>query len=119
VSAPSRESERPYLGARDIDFTSVSMLFQNGMDLTMWYLLLFSLLFINIVCLCYLYLFMIPTFYFIVKVNGGWTSWSSWGECLVTSSGGGEQTRHRSCNNPSPSNGGSYCSGSGDDKRYK
>lgn len=33
---------------------------------------------------------------------------------MVTSTGGGEQTRHRSCTNPSPTKGGSYCSGSGD-----
>lgn len=40
-------------------------------------------------------------------VNGGWGSWSSWSSCS-----GGSQTRTRLCNNPSPSNGGSYCVGS-------
>lgn len=116
--ALSRESERPYLGARDIDFTSVSMPFQNGMDLTMWYSFAFQFIVHKYrMLICYLCLFMIPTFHFMVKVNGGWTSWSSWGECLVTNSGGGEQARHRSCNNPSPYNGGSYCYGSDDDTK--
>lgn len=53
---------------------------------------------------------MILAFHF--AVNGGWAHWSVWGECLVTSSGRGQRTRQRSCSNPSPYNGGAYCSGS-------
>ncbi|KAK7095383.1 hypothetical protein V1264_006798 [Littorina saxatilis] len=48
-------------------------------------------------------------------VNGGWTSWSyhTHGSCSVTC-GGGTRTRTdtRTCTNPTPSNGGSRCSGS-------
>jgi hypothetical protein len=45
-------------------------------------------------------------------VNGGWSAWSAWSGCSVTACGqSGTQTRTRSCTNPAPSNGGSYCSG--------
>ena len=47
-----------------------------------------------------------------VSVNGGWGNWGSYSSC-TRSCGGGTYTRTRSCNNPSPSNGGSQCSGSG------
>ncbi|KAK2908097.1 hemicentin-1 isoform X2 [Channa argus] len=43
-------------------------------------------------------------------VNGNWGSWQPWGECSA-SCGGGERTRVRLCNTPSPSNGGRPCPG--------
>ncbi len=43
-------------------------------------------------------------------VNGGWTDWSC-GSCNKTC-GGGTKSCTRSCTNPAPSCGGSYCSGS-------
>ncbi|XP_075872115.1 hemicentin-1 isoform X2 [Nelusetta ayraudi] len=43
-------------------------------------------------------------------VDGKWGSWQPWGECSA-SCGGGERTRIRLCNNPSPSNGGRACPG--------
>ncbi|XP_060595616.1 collectin-12-like [Ruditapes philippinarum] len=41
-------------------------------------------------------------------VNGGWSSWLSWGECSVTCKDG-TRSRTRTCSNPSPSNGGQTC----------
>jgi len=43
-------------------------------------------------------------------INGGWTAWSPWSACSVRC-GGGVQTRSRSCTNPTPSDGGTKCSG--------
>uniref|UniRef100_A0A665VTB7 Hemicentin-1 n=1 Tax=Echeneis naucrates TaxID=173247 RepID=A0A665VTB7_ECHNA len=43
-------------------------------------------------------------------VDGNWGSWQPWGGCSA-SCGGGERTRTRLCNSPSPSNGGRLCPG--------
>ncbi|XP_060630493.2 hemicentin-1 isoform X1 [Anolis sagrei] len=43
-------------------------------------------------------------------VDGNWGSWQSWSTCSA-SCGGGQQTRSRLCNNPSPSNSGRFCPG--------
>uniref|UniRef100_A0A3Q2CT39 Hemicentin-1 n=1 Tax=Cyprinodon variegatus TaxID=28743 RepID=A0A3Q2CT39_CYPVA len=42
--------------------------------------------------------------------DGNWGSWQPWGSCSA-SCGGGERTRVRLCNSPSPSNGGRPCPG--------
>lgn len=39
-------------------------------------------------------------------IHGSWSCWSSWGSCS-----GGQRSRTRSCNNPTPSRGGRYCTG--------
>ncbi|XP_051794585.1 complement component 7b [Acanthochromis polyacanthus] len=39
-------------------------------------------------------------------VHGSWSCWSSWGSCS-----GGQKSRTRSCNNPTPSRGGQQCIG--------
>uniref|UniRef100_A0A3P8TNR8 Complement component C7 n=1 Tax=Amphiprion percula TaxID=161767 RepID=A0A3P8TNR8_AMPPE len=39
-------------------------------------------------------------------VHGSWSCWSSWGSCS-----GGQKSRTRSCNNPTPSRGGQHCIG--------
>ncbi|XP_078322967.1 coadhesin-like [Crassostrea virginica] len=44
-------------------------------------------------------------------VNGNWGGWGGWGSC-TKSCASGTKYRYRSCNNPAPSGGGSYCSGS-------
>nr|CAG2208149.1 unnamed protein product [Mytilus edulis]CAG2208150.1 Delta and Notch-like epidermal growth factor-related receptor,Delta-like protein B,Fibropellin-1,Protocadherin Fat 1,Protein jagged-1b,Protein delta homolog 2,Fibropellin-3,Coadhesin,Neurogenic locus protein delta,Protein crumbs homolog 1,Thrombospondin-2,Protein jagged-1,Protein eyes shut,Delta-like protein 3,Delta-like protein 1,Delta-like protein 4,Neurogenic locus notch homolog protein 2,Protein crumbs,Sushi, von Willebrand factor type A, len=44
-------------------------------------------------------------------VHGGWSSWGSWSSC-TKSCGSGTRYHTRSCSNPSPKNGGNYCSGS-------
>ena len=46
-----------------------------------------------------------------LSVAGGWTEWSEWVKCPC---GGKTQdrTRHRTCTNPPPENGGAKCNGS-------
>jgi len=44
----------------------------------------------------------------LIPVNGGISEWSSWTTCDVTCSGG-DQTKSRQCNNPTPVNGGADC----------
>uniref|UniRef100_A0A1A8IWL5 ADAM metallopeptidase with thrombospondin type 1 motif, 2 n=1 Tax=Nothobranchius kuhntae TaxID=321403 RepID=A0A1A8IWL5_NOTKU len=46
----------------------------------------------------------------ILKQDGNWGSWSEYGQCSRTC-GGGVQFRTRSCDNPSPANGGRTCIG--------
>ncbi|XP_060563195.1 semaphorin-5A-like [Ruditapes philippinarum] len=43
-------------------------------------------------------------------VNGGWSQWTYFGACSVTS-GTGHMTRSRQCNNPTPVHGGHDCVG--------
>eukprot|EP00117_Sycon_ciliatum_P049341 scpid38236/ scgid2601/ Hemicentin-1; Fibulin-6 len=44
-------------------------------------------------------------------VNGGWSSWTSYGHCFGVSEGGCSKQRHRTCTNPTPSYGGAQCTG--------
>ena len=45
-----------------------------------------------------------------VQVNGGWSIWSGWAPCSV-SCGDGKHSRSRTCNKPTPANGGRQCVG--------
>ena len=47
-----------------------------------------------------------------ILVDGGWTEWSDWTACSKKcGEGGGFKSRIRSCSDPPPLNGGSYCEG--------
>ncbi|XP_060558848.1 A disintegrin and metalloproteinase with thrombospondin motifs adt-1-like [Ruditapes philippinarum] len=46
----------------------------------------------------------------VISVNGGWSQWTNFGACSVTS-GTGHRTRSRQCNNPTPVHGGHDCVG--------
>ena len=52
-------------------------------------------------------------FQFLV-INGGWSPWGSWSECSQLCNNG-TQDRTRSCTDPAPSGGGSYCPGQSQD----
>lgn len=44
-------------------------------------------------------------------IDGSWTSWSSWGLCSGKCGFKGRRRRHRTCDNPAPSNNGASCIG--------
>ncbi|KAH9592566.1 hypothetical protein MS3_00004447 [Schistosoma haematobium] len=44
-------------------------------------------------------------------VSGSWSPWSPWSDCSSTCGIGGTQNRKRTCDNPTPSNGGRSCPG--------
>lgn len=47
----------------------------------------------------------------IVAVDGGWTEWSLWNLPTITCGVDGLVSRSRSCDNPTPANGGQLCRG--------
>ena len=51
-------------------------------------------------------------------VDGGWGSWlGSCSDACTVTCGGGTCTEKRSCNNPTPKNGGKFCSGEDERRR--
>ncbi|XP_076471109.1 uncharacterized protein LOC143301006 [Babylonia areolata] len=50
------------------------------------------------------------------SVDGAWSAWSEWSDCSATC-GGGESTRSRGCDSPSPQDGGATCSGPAKEKK--
>ena len=63
----------------------------------------------NYYALLYMYVVTSLFSFYTYVVNGGWSSWTH-GSCSTTC-GNGTLTLNRSCTNPSPYCGGSYCSG--------
>uniref|UniRef100_H3DL88 Hemicentin-1 n=1 Tax=Tetraodon nigroviridis TaxID=99883 RepID=H3DL88_TETNG len=43
-------------------------------------------------------------------ISGNWGPWSNWGSCSKTCNGG-QMRRYRTCDNPTPANGGKACAG--------
>lgn len=60
---------------------------------------------IAVICVCCVHLYCLC-----FAVDGTWGSWQPWGECS-SSCGGGQRTRARLCDGPSPSDGGRPCPG--------
>ena len=53
---------------------------------------------------------------FVSKItDGGWSNWSAWSSCSATCYNG-TTTHSRLCNNPTPQNGGTTCSGVSQEK---
>ncbi|XP_052278788.1 SCO-spondin-like isoform X3 [Dreissena polymorpha] len=50
-------------------------------------------------------------------VAGGWSTWSDWSSCSATCQAPGLQYRNRSCDSPTPDNGGQNCTGGVGDMR--
>ena len=51
-------------------------------------------------------------------VNGGWNLWSEWSDCSCSSNNGpASHQRSRTCDHPSPQNGGQQCIGADVDIR--
>ncbi|XP_060593748.1 inactive cell surface hyaluronidase CEMIP2-like [Ruditapes philippinarum] len=44
-------------------------------------------------------------------IDGQFTEWASWGQCIKTDGCAGFSSRERTCSNPAPSHEGTYCSG--------
>lgn len=51
-----------------------------------------------------------PEQFSFLPVNGVWGSWSGWSTCSATC-GTGLRNRKRYCDNPTPEDGGNYCTG--------
>jgi len=51
-------------------------------------------------------------------VHGAWGQWGDYSDCSETCGGQGQQTRSRSCDNPSPSSGGDDCEGAYTESRH-
>ncbi|XP_019614823.1 PREDICTED: uncharacterized protein LOC109462706 [Branchiostoma belcheri] len=51
-----------------------------------------------------------------VDIDGSWSSWSTWTDCIASGpTGFTSRTRHRTCTNPAPTNGGAKCKGPAQD----
>ena len=45
----------------------------------------------------------------LTSVDGGWSQWTDYSECVCSTEGAGERTAYRACDNPVPSCGGDKC----------